>query len=160
MLRKRVAPVETVPPANRTNDIDIARVATVVVSSEHPAYPVDHALDGSLAPGGRRWVAGGPGEQAITLVFDAPQTLKRVSIQVEETETARTQEICLSASWDGGVSFRELLRQEFTFSPPGTTIEREDWAVRLEGITHLRLMIRPDKGHKSCLATLTSLAIE
>ena len=40
----------------------------------------------------------------------------------------------------------KLLRQEYNFSPPGTTFEREDWAVPAEGVTHLRLVIRPDKG--------------
>ena len=49
--------------------------------------------------------------------------------------------------------------QEYNFSPPGTTFEREDWMVPAEGVTHLRLWIKPDKGGKPCRATLTSLAL-
>src|SRR5262247_4948538 len=36
-----------------------------------------------------------------------------------------------------GVPFAHL-RQEFTFSPSGTTFERENWSVPAEGVTHLR----------------------
>ena len=52
-----------------------------------------------------------------------------------------------------------MLRQEYNFSPPGTTFEREDWAVTAAGVTHLRLQIKPDKGGKPCRATLTSLVL-
>jgi hypothetical protein len=65
----------------------------------------------------------------------------------------------LAASCDGGRTYRELLRQEYNFSPPGTTFEREDWSVKAEGVTHLRLSIRPDKGGKPCRATITSLGL-
>lgn len=53
----------------------------------------------------------------------------------------------------------QLLRQEYNFSPPATTFEREDWAVMADSVTHLRLVIKPDKGDKPCLATLTSLVL-
>ena len=65
---------------------------------------------------------------------------------------ARTQELQLAVSSDGGTTYREVIRQEYNFSPPGTTFEREDWAVPASGVTHLRLQIRPDKGGKPCRA--------
>jgi hypothetical protein len=65
----------------------------------------------------------------------------------------------LSVSCDGGQIYQELRRQEFTFSPPGTTFEREEWAVTVEGATHLQLVITPDKGGQPCRATLTSLVV-
>jgi len=65
--------------------------------------------------------------------------------------------LCLSC--DGGRTYRELLRQEYNFSPPGTTFEREKWTVSAEGVTHLRLVIKPDKGDKPCRATLTSFVL-
>jgi len=105
-------------------------------------------------------VAAEPGEQVLILAFDATQTIRRVSLEVEELKVSRTQELELSVSSDGGQTYRELRRQEYTFSPPGTTFEREDWAVTAEGITHLQLRIKPDKGGKPCRATLTSLAIQ
>lgn len=95
----------------------------------------------------------------MILAFDAPQTVRRVVLEVEEHETARTQEVQLAVSVDGGQTYRELVRQEFNFSPPGTTFEREDWAVTAEGVTHLRLWVKPDKGKKPCRGTITSLAL-
>ena len=114
-------------------------MATVLVTSEAPEHPVDHAFDAHRGPGGSRWVAGEPGEQALILAFDAPQAIRRVVLEVEEPEVARTQELQLAVSSDGGTTYREVLRQEYNFSPPGTTFEREDWAVTAEGVTHLRL---------------------
>ncbi len=159
MLRKQIIGTPPATPVPLPGEIDIAAVATVLVTSEDPRHPVDHAFDGSRGPGGSRWVAGGPGEQAVILAFDAPQAIRRVVLEVEEGEVARTQELQLAVSSDGGTTYREVLRQEYNFSPPGTTFEREDWAVDAEGVTHLRLMIRPDKGGKPCRATITSLVL-
>jgi hypothetical protein len=95
----------------------------------------------------------------LVLAFDAPQAIRRVALEVEEPEVARTQELQLGVSTDGGRTYREVLRQEYNFSPPGTTFEREDWAADAEGVTHLRLVIRPDKGDKPCRAMITSLVL-
>ena len=159
MLRKQIIRAPASTPAPTPGEIDIAAVATVLVTSEAPEHPVDHAFDAHRGPGGSRWVAGEPGEQTLILAFDAPQTIRRVALEVEEPEVARTQELQLAVSTDGGRTYRELLRQEYNFSPPGTTFEREDWAVPAEGVTHLRLVIRPDKGGKPCRATITSLIL-
>jgi hypothetical protein len=105
-------------------------------------------------------VAAEPGEQVLILAFDTAQTIRRVSLEIEELACSRTQELELSVSSDGGQTYRELCRQEYTFSPPGTTFEREDWSVTAEGVTHLRLRITPDKGGKPCRATLTSLSLQ
>src|SRR4051812_46290608 len=159
MLRKQLLNVPQRTQAPMPGEIDVAAVATVLVTSEEPDHPVDHAFDDRRGPGGSRWVAGEPGEQVLILAFDAPQTIRRVSLEVEEHEVARTQEVQLAASVDGDQTYRELVRQEFNFSPPGTPFEREDWAVTAEGVTHFRLWIKPDKGGKPCRATITALAL-
>ncbi len=159
MLRKQIIGSSPATGAPVPGEIDVAAVATVLVTSEDPAHPVDHAFDGDRGPGGTRWVAAGPGAQTVILAFDAPQAIRRVLLEVEESEIARTQELQLAVSTDGGTNYREVLRQEYNFSPPGTTSEREDWSVKAEGVTHLRLVIRPDKGGKRCLATITSLVL-
>jgi hypothetical protein len=120
---------------------------------------VDYAFDDRRGPGENRWIAGEVGEQTIILAFDAPQAISHVLAEVEEPEVARTQELQLAVSCDGGQTYRELVRQEYNFSPPSTTFEREDWAVTVEVATHLRLCIKPDKGGKLCRATLTSLTL-
>src|SRR3954451_20019836 len=137
MLRKQIINENPKTQAPMPGEIDVAAVATVLVTSEDPAHAVDHAFDDRRGPGGSRWVAGAPGEQVLILAFDAPQAIRRVVLEVEETGVARTQELQLSVSSDGGQTYRELLRQEFNFSPPGTTFEREDWAVTAEAVTHL-----------------------
>src|SRR3954454_8931239 len=159
MLRKQIIGPSAAPSAPTPGEIDIAALATVLVTSEDPGHPVDHAFDRHRGPGGTRWVAAEPGEQQVILAFDAPQAIRRVVLEVEESEVARTQEIQLAVSDDGGETYRELLRQEYNFSPPGTTFEREDWAVNSDAVTHLRLVIKPDKGLKPCRPTLTSFVL-
>ena len=159
MLRKQIIRAPASAAATTPGEIDIAAVATGLVTSEAAGHPVDHAFDRHRGPGGSRWVAGESGEQAVILAFDAPQTIRRVVLEVEEHEVARTQEVQLAVSQDGGQTYRELVRQEYNFSPPGTTFEREDWAVPAGVVTHLRLQIRPDKGGKLGRASITSLVL-
>ena len=52
----------------------------------------------------------------MTLAFGAPQTITQILLEVEEPEFARTQELHLSLSCDGGRTYRELLKQEYDFS--------------------------------------------
>ena len=160
MLRKHFF---TDHPAERVaepGEKDIAALATVWVTSEAADYPIDNAFDSHRGPGGSRWVAAAPGPQRLLLVFDAPQTLRMLHLEVEERDVSRTQEIQVAVSRDGGQTYQTLLRQEYNFSPPGTTFEREVWAIPAEGVTHLQVVITPDKGGASCHATLTTLALE
>ncbi len=160
MLRKQIIPPSSPPPSPGQPDAkDIAAVATVLVTSEAPDHPVEHLFDGRDGRGGTRWTASSEGEQTLVLAFDAPQSVREVSLETEEPHASRTQVLTLSLSQDGGRTYREVLRQEFTFSPPGTTFERERWSVRADGVTHLRVVIRPDKGDGPGRATLTSLAV-
>ena len=117
------------------------------------------ALDGERGRGASRWVAAEPREQELLLTFDAPQTLHRIILEVEEQDQARQQEVELAVSSDGGQHYRVLRRQEYNFSPPGTTFECEDWAVREEGVTRLRLRIKPDKGDRPAWASITSFTL-
>ena len=134
MLRKQVSKAISAAPRRTSDAIDIAAVATVLVTSEEPDHPIDLAFDDSRGPGGSRWIAGEPGEQTVILAFDRPQAIRRVALEVEEPEVARTQELQLEISTDGGRTYQELLRQEFNFSPPGTTLQREDWAVNSDAV--------------------------
>jgi hypothetical protein len=132
----------------------------VLVTSEDPDHPIDHVFDGERGPGASRWIAAQPGEQTVILAFDAPQTIRKVLVEIEEPDISRTQEMDVSISDDGGQTYRELVRQEYTFSPPGTTREHEEWSISANGVSHLRLRIKPEKGGKACRATLSTLALE
>ena len=160
MLRKHLLTDPPVGQVTEPGEKDIVALATVGVTSEAAEYPIDHAFDSHRGPGGSRWVAGAPGPQRLLLTFDAPQTLRLLRLEVEERDVSRTQDIQVAISRDGGHTYQTLLRQEYNFSPPGTTFEREEWAIPAEGVTHLQLVITPDKGGAPCYATLTTLALQ
>jgi hypothetical protein len=160
MLRKEILTTQPITSAQRASQKDIASIATVLVTSEDPDHPIDHVFDGQRGPGASRWIAAQPGEQTLILAFDAPQTIRKVLVEIEEPNIGRTQEMDVSVSNDGGQTYRELVRQEYTFSPPGTSLEREEWSINADGVSHLRLRIKPEKGGKACRATLSTLALE
>lgn len=163
MLRKRLLKEhagETVPPGTNATMMSVPDVASVLVSSEDPLHPIDHVFDDRNGPGGTRWIAGEVGEQTIIVAFDRPQRLQKVNLEIEEADMSRTQELSLAVSDDGGQTYREVLRQEYNFSPPDAMFEREWWAVPVENLTHLRLIIKPDKGNKPSRATVTSLKLQ
>ena len=159
MLRKQVVPKHSTQSASLEGEISVADVATVQVTSEEADHPIDNAFDHNRGPGGSRWIADEPGEQTVILLFDSPQTIRQIGMEVEELAVRRTQELSVSVSSDGGRTYRELVRQEFNFSPPGTSFERELWSTPTAAVTHLRLEIKPDKGGRVGRATLTSLTL-
>ena len=71
----------------------------------------------------------------------------------------RTQEFVLRWSGDGGRSFREIVRQQWNFSPPNTTREVEEFQVALSDIAVLELAIVPDISRGSARASLQSLRL-
>jgi hypothetical protein len=119
-------------------------------------YPVEDAL--ALA-GTQGWRAADSGTQTIRLVFDHPQKLTRIALVFEETETERTQEFALRWSPDGGRSFREIVRQQWNFSPPDTIREVEEYRVELSDVTVLELVIVPDIRRGAARASLKSLRL-
>jgi hypothetical protein len=96
----------------------------------------------------------------VILLFDSPQTIRKIGVEIEELAVSRTQELSVSVSSDRRRTYRALVRQEFDFSPPGTSFERELWFTSEGAVTHLRLEIKPDKGGRREQATLTSLTLE
>ena len=60
---------------------------------------------------------------------------------------------------DGGQSYREILRQQFNFSPPGATREVEDYDVDLDRVTILELKIVPDISGGTARASLEQLRL-
>jgi hypothetical protein len=64
----------------------------------------------------------------------------------------------VEVSTDHGRTYRQVLVQEYTFSPQGSTFQHEDLRLGLSEITHLSLTIVPDKGG-SGVASLTSLRL-
>jgi hypothetical protein len=94
----------------------------------------------------------------IVIEIDRPQTISGLVYEVEETTRKRTQEVRVEASEDGGQSYRQILVQEYNFSPGGATYQREEHRFNLRQVTHLRLTIVPNKSG-SGTATLTALSL-
>jgi hypothetical protein len=136
--------------------LDLDRAAVVEVTSEDKDYPVEGALVSGEMLG---WRAGSRGTQTIRLIFDKPQRLIRIALVFEETETERTQEFVLRWSPDSGLSFREIVRQQWNFSPPKTVREIEDYRVDLSGVTVLELVIVPSVSRGAARASLKSLRL-
>jgi hypothetical protein len=156
-MRKRLitqTPLD-VPPLDE-GWLNLDREAVVEVTSEEKEYPVESALvSGKM----RGWRAADSGTQTIRLIFDEPQRLTRIALVFEETETERTQEFVLRWSGDGGRSFREIVRQQWNFSPPQTIREVEEYRVDLTGVTVLELVIVPDISRATARASLRSLRL-
>jgi hypothetical protein len=136
--------------------LDLEDMAQVELTSEDPTHPVEGAL---LSRSGSGWRAAEPGVQSIRLLFHQPQRLRRIRLRFDEPEAGRTQEFALRWSSDGGRSFRDLVRQQYTFSPEGSTSEVEDLNVDLPTVTALELTIIPDQGRGHAYASLAEWRI-
>ena len=155
-VRKRSLAAATATVGRAADEIDIACCATIAYSSEDAAHPVENILDGQSGPGGTR--ARPDTAEHIVVEFDQPRAISRLVYEVEETVRERTQEVRLEASDDGGRTYRQILVQEYNFSPRGATFQREDQRVDLRQVTHLRLTVVPNKSG-SGPATLTTLRL-
>jgi hypothetical protein len=136
--------------------MDVDRIASVEVSSEESDHPIESAL---LLEGKRGWRAANPGTQTIRLIFDEPQKLERILLVFEETESSRTQEFVLRWSPDIRYSSREIVRQQWNFSPPDSMQETGDNAVELSDVKVLELVIVPEKSGGEVRASLVSLRL-
>jgi hypothetical protein len=154
-MRKQIIgqPHPKVPNVQRP-PVNLEELARVEVTSEDPAHPIESALSGHRAIG---WRAEGPGQQTIRLVFDDPQKISRISLVFREEEHERTQEFVLRWSSHDAQSPREIVRQQYNFSPPGTILEQEDYDVALDRVQSLELMINPDISGGSARASLERL---
>lgn len=156
MRKRQISPTPpTVAPSGQTW-LDVDCTAVVEVTSEENGYPIESAL---LGVGDGGWRAANSGTQTIRLIFDEPQKLRRIWLVFEDSENARTQEFVLRWSPDTGHTFREILRQQWNFSPPGSVREIEDYAVELSEVTVLELIIVPDKSGGAARASLASFRL-
>jgi hypothetical protein len=141
-MRKRIVDIESqqVTLTGQTW-LDIEHLAQVEVSSEDADHPVESALIADAGPG---WRAATAGEQVIRLLFDSPQELSCIRLKFVDDTQQRTQEFVLKWSSDGGISWHDIVRQQYHFSPPDTVCELEDYRVELNSVTALELRITPE----------------
>ena len=156
-MRKRiVTPVHQGPASHDSEWLNVEELAEVEITSEDAAHPIESALVPGSASG---WRAADPGKQTIRLVFAHPQKLRRIWLSFVETGTERMQEYVLRWSADAGKSFREIVRQQWNFSPSGATSETEDHHVEIPAVTVLELTITPDSSGGRAIASLEKLRL-
>lgn len=142
-MRKSIvspSPVAATPIRDLWRDLE--RIARVEITSEDEAFPIEHAL-GKVETTG--WRAAGTGPQIIRLHFDEPLTIHRIYLHFIDKTAERSQEFAIFAG--SGTDLREVVRQQFSFSPGGSTEEIEDYTVALEHVTVMELKIDPDRSH-------------
>ena len=156
MRKKLISELETKGTTPELDFLDIEKLAQVEISSECKDQPIEFAL---LAGNNTGWTAADVGHQVIRLVFDDPQTIKRIVLLFDEFEVARTQEFALLWRKDKETDFQEILRQQFNFSPPLTTRQLESYTVELNHVKEFELRIIPDIDGNESLAKLTQLRL-
>src|SRR5690349_19585355 len=70
----------------------------------------------------------------------------------------RCVKVRVEVSDDGGRRYRQILVQEYNFSPRGATYQRQEQRLDLPRVTHLRLTIVPNK-RGSGTASLTAIGL-
>jgi len=155
-MRKSVISVPNTSSSSRANNaLDLEQIASVEISSEDAHHPFENALTGGKAGG---WRAADPGPQVIRLKFDHPQDIRAIRLEFREDRVQRAQEFALFAT-SAAHSRKEVVRQQWTFSPGGSAVEVEEYAVNLVGVSMLELEIDPGRHDKQATASLESITI-
>ena len=110
-MRKQISKLTSNVRATEHAWLDLKNIASVELTSEDRAFPIESALVGQGQRGRR---AAEPGVQTIRVILVQPQCLKRISVVFVEPEAQRTQEFTLKWSPDRGNSFQEIVRQHGT----------------------------------------------
>ena len=132
-MRKRIAaPVTTAE--QEQGWLKLTDIATVEVASEEASFPIEAVFTGDGAHG---WRASAPGPQLIRILFDEPVSVSRIRLRFEEQALQRTQEFTLSWCPAAG-GCKEIVRQQFNFSPAGATTELEEYSVNLDDVAARR----------------------
>jgi hypothetical protein len=154
-MRKRIVGSRdaVAKPGSGPRWMDLGQMATVEVTSEDPAFPIESVF---AADGGPGWRASQKGEQQIRLIFDQAVAVHRIQLHFLELARDRLQEFTVRWSAADGGEPKEIVRQQWNFSPAGSTSELEDYEVNLDGVSTVELIIRPDLTHNDALATLAA----
>ena len=154
-MRKRIVSSDrtVAGPGPGPRWMDLGQIATVDVTSEDPNFPIESVFSANGGPG---WRASQKGEQQIRLIFDQALAVHRIQLHFLEPTRDRLQEFTVRWSAADGGQPIEIVRQQWNFSPAGSTSDLEDYEVNLDGVSALELVIRPDLTHNEAVATLAA----
>ena len=124
-----------------TDWLDLEALARVEVTSEDAAHPIESALLPVDATG---WRAESPGERTVRLLFEAPQRLRHIRLLFREEKEARTQEFVLRWSPTADGPSRDIVRQQYHFSPSGSHGGVRGISSRVGRRSRLRTLDHPE----------------
>ena len=155
-MRKRIIEQQLGPVDQPEQEwINLETITVAELTSEDPDFPIESALATGDGPG---WRASDSGEQTVRLLFDKPLRIKRIHLEFKEEVQFRTQEFVLRWS-AAGQNAQEIVRQQYSFSPPTTTLQIEDYLVDLTEVSALELDIIPDINETGGRASLLQLLL-
>ena len=134
--------------------LDLKRLAQVEITSEDASYPIEGAFEINGQTG---WRASKAGKQTIRIIFDELQRINLIHLLFNEEQQTRTQEFVLRWSPGNGQPYREIVRQQYNFSPESSTEQLENYSVNLEGVKIVELTIIPDVGGGNAHASISRL---
>ena len=155
-MRKTILGHEDHSATSSSNEwFEVEAIAGISVTSEADDAPIENVLYPDREMG---WRGGEPGPQIVRITFSGPTNIRHVRLVFRESQIARTQEFTLGCTVAGGEP-RELIRQQWTFSPQGSMEEVEDYRVSLNDVVVLELTIIPDIENRGMHASLVSLRV-
>ena len=86
--------------------------------------------------------------------------MRHIQLRYKEPVTERTPQFILRWSAAQGGPGTEIVRQQWNFSPEGSTTEVEDYAVDLERLSVLELAICPDTSQREAVASLAAFLVK
>ena len=110
-MRKRVLGSTLLPSdaADGHEWLTLQDLAEVEVTSEADGYPIETVFNFGAGPG---WRAASPGIQRIRVIFDQPRSIRRMRLQFNESDVARTQEFTVRWSGRPDEPLKEVVRQQ------------------------------------------------
>ena len=118
-MRKRLIDAVDARSTPGARSLPIECNAQVEVSSDAADSPIEAAF----SPCTSGWQAAAAGQQRIRILFDQPQQVRRVTLNFAERARLRTQDFVLTWSADARSPAHVIVRQQWTFSPAGSTTE-------------------------------------
>ena len=112
MMRKKIINRSPKEPVSADHAwLDLERLAQGEITSEETGHPVESALTTGGGPG---WLAGENGKQTIRLLFDEPQALGLIHLELRKRKGSGPMSLCC----DGRKTVGDPTEKSFVSSIP------------------------------------------
>src|SRR5713101_7847701 len=155
-MRKKLINSDPMRLHSQEEWLDLEEIARVEVTSEDPNFPIEAALAEEKDRAGERpkRVSRSSASSLITR-----ERCVGLDSSFQKQEIERTQEFTLRWSDEAAGPFREIVRQQWNFSPQCSTSEVEDYQVQLEKVSAVEMTLKPDLTPDTAFATLAACRV-